>query len=74
MKNYRFYAVPKTKIDHLRYLLSRMQMAIDEVFEDDYLAAKLGSKELARRHRAPEEGGWGLDADRSAPPSLSEIF
>lgn len=74
MKNSNYYVVPKARIDAFRNLLSNMQMAIDEVFEEDYLPAKIKSKLMGKCQQAFHEAVGDLTLERRMPPDLNEIF
>jgi len=74
MKNSNYYVVPKTRIDAFRNLLSSMQMAIDEVFEEDYLPVKIRSKLIGKCQQAFHEAAGDLMLERRMPPDLNEIF
>jgi hypothetical protein len=51
-----------------------MQMAIDEVFEEDYLPAKIKSKLMGKCQQAFHEAVGDLTLERRMPPDLNEIF
>jgi hypothetical protein len=58
----------------LRDLLSNMQMAIDEVFEEDYLPMKIRSKLIGKCQQDFHEAAGDLMLERRMPPDLNEIF
>ncbi|MCX6127465.1 MAG: hypothetical protein NTX25_00180 [Proteobacteria bacterium] len=74
MKNNNYYVVPKARIEAFRNLLSNMQMAIDEVFEENYLPVKISPKMMGRCQKAFHEAIGELTLERRMPPDLNEIF
>jgi hypothetical protein len=73
MKTNNYYVIPKARSDAFRSLLSSMQMAINEVFEEDYLPAKIGPA-VMEYQMAFHEAARDITLERLAPQDLDEIF
>ncbi len=74
MKNSNYYVVPRARIDAFRSLLNSMQMAIDEVFEEDYLPVKIEPSVMGKCQMAFHEAVGDITLERLAPQDLDEIF